>query len=125
MAITVDDVRFYAPGLVADDAIIEQAINKSESKRPSCLSEADQDQAQIWYVLWLLSLRSQSENSGIIFSGIVSAKEGDDSVTYGKADKTNGQPDPLGYLALYQALADLCGLGAIIVGRAFPRGCGC
>lgn len=124
MAATVDDVKFLAPGLSVPDAVIQRALDMAEDYRPACLPEKRQDMAQAWYALWLLSLREQSGNTSHFVSGIVSSKEGDNSVTFGAVGKTGEINDPMGYYAQYKALADLCGVGAVMVGRAFTRG-GC
>jgi hypothetical protein len=131
MAATVELLDFLAPAVAgepqADKAF---ALQQAEGYRPWCLPEDKQDEAQAWYAAWLLYDRMQQQaaaaSMGVIPAGIASEKEGDLARTYraGTASGDGDVNDPMGFHAKYQRLADLCGYGAITVGR--PRhGCEC
>ncbi|MBB2918328.1 DUF4054 domain-containing protein [Cupriavidus alkaliphilus] len=130
MAATVELLDFLAPA-VADVPEADKgfALAQAESYRPSCLSAPRQDEAQAWYAAWLLYNRLQQQAAGasvgVIPVGISSEKEGDLARTY-RAGAEGGSDvgDPMGFLAQYQRLADLCGYGAITVARR-PNGCEC
>ena len=121
MAATIEDLDFIAPGVAAlPDSDKTRALQMAAAYRPSCLAEAKQDEAQLWYAAWLLYGRLQhGAGAAPIPPGVKGWKEGDLAITYGSAAET---ADPMGYLGRWQVLNDLCGYGAITVGRA-AHGC--
>ncbi|CAG9173098.1 DUF4054 domain-containing protein [Cupriavidus respiraculi] len=127
MAATIELLDFLAPA-VADvpEADKARALEMAAAYRPSCLSAPKQDEAQAWYAAWLLYGRKQQTagGGGVIVAGVVSEKEGDLSRTFGDTTGGSGVVDPLGFYGQYKRLADLCGAGAITVGR-HAYGCGC
>lgn len=101
--------------LDSDD--ITAALAYAEGKRPSCLPEEKQDEAQVLYAAWLLHNRI-SQGGGAPMTA-KTLKEGDLSITYGDV---NDALDPMGFLRRYNDLAKICALGgSITVGRRFPQ----
>lgn len=120
MAATVEDLDFLAPavaGMPQPDK--EKALAMAAAYRPACLSAAKQDEAQLLYAAWLLYGRLQQQGGDVVPAGVISEKEGDLQRTYGRTEAT---ADPLGFYRRWKALNDLCGYGAITVGRG-PDGC--
>jgi len=112
MAVDIQSLDFIAPVVMCVDPVDkERAIEMAAAYRPSCLSEAKQDEAQLLYAAWLLYGRMQQEQTGVILAGVKSEKEGDLARTYGTAEET---ADPLGFYARWKALNDICGRGAIL-----------
>lgn len=127
MAATIELLDFLAPAVAdAAEADKNQALSMAAAYRPSCLPEAKQDEAQAWYAAWLLYQRMQQTADGgaVIRPGVVSEKEGDLARTFGSTAGADGVADPLGFYGQYKRLADLCGYGAITVGR-HRHGCCC
>lgn len=116
MAATIEDLDFIAPGVAGmAESDKTRALQMAAAYRPGCLTEAKQDEAQLWYAAWLLYGRLQhSGGAAPVLAGVKSYKEGDLAITYGSAAET---ADPMGYLGRWQVLNDLCGYGAITVGR--------
>ena len=96
---------FFAPALTATDQEKADALAMAESRRPWCLSESEQDEAQALYAAWLLTLKAQNAVATVREVGVVSEKEGDLAKTYGKAD--DGL-DTGGFKARYDAMARRC-----------------
>jgi len=119
MSATVEDLDFLAPavaGMPQPDK--EKALAMASAYRPACLPVAKQDEAQLLYAAWLLYGRLQQDGE-VVPAGVISEKEGDLQRTYGRNEST---ADPLGFHARWKALNDLCGFGAITVGRSV-NGC--
>lgn len=125
MAADLDTLNFLAPGLAGvSDSDKTKALELAVAYRPPCLTEEMQDQAQVYYAIWLLYNRvaqTAGEDSGIGTqpAGVKSIKEGDVTVTWASEAETGGVTDPSGFYARWAALDALCGHGAITVGR--PR----
>ena len=120
MSATVEDLDFLAPavaGMPQPDK--EKALAMAATYRPACLPASKQDEAQLLYAAWLLYGRLQQQDGGVAPAGVISEKEGDLQRTYGRTEAT---ADPLGFHARWKALNDLCGFGAITVGRSV-NGC--
>lgn len=114
--------RFMFPLFAAvPDADVERALSLALAYRPACLTAVQQDEAQVLYAAWLLYLRAIQTagggEGGIVSPILASEKEGDLQRSYRAGTLTNGQPDPYGLLSRWQALAALCGGGAITVGH--------
>lgn len=116
MAATIEDLDFIAPGVAGmAESDKTRALQMAAAYRPDCLTEAKQDEAQLWYAAWLLYSRlQQAADAAPVPAGVKSYKEGDLAIAYGSAAET---ADPMGYLGRWQVLNDLCGYGAITVGR--------
>src|SRR4029078_1947792 len=120
---------FLAPGFAAlpvEDK--EAALAIAAAYRPACLSEAQQDLAQVWYAAYILYAVSLSTGSGggtttPIPIGVTEEKEGDLSRKYGWSADQMRAGDPYGYYNNWQKLADICGAGAIMVGQSVRGGC--
>ncbi|HWK70031.1 MAG TPA: DUF4054 domain-containing protein [Burkholderiaceae bacterium] len=96
---------FFAPALTATEQERADALAIAESRRPWCLSETEQDEAQALYAAWLLSLNAQAKVTSVREVGVISEKEGDLAKTYGKAE--DGL-DAGGFKARYDAMARRC-----------------
>lgn len=114
MAADISLLDFLAPGIAAaSEEDKQRALEIAAAYRPSCLPEAAQDTAQIYYAAWILAGRlAAADGVTIVPTGIISEKEGDRSVTYGN----NGIRDSFGYYDEWKRLSDICGYGAITVG---------
>lgn len=98
-------LSFFAPNLDATEDDKWWAITIAESRRPWCLSEAQQNEAQALYAAWLLTLRAQNRESSVREIGVISEREGDLSKTYGSAVDSL---DVEGFKARYDAFARRC-----------------
>lgn len=117
----LDMLNFLAPALASVSTPDKmKALELAAAYRPSCLPEAKQDNAQIFYAAWILSGRLAS-SGGIRPYGVISEKEGDLSRTYGN---TAGADDPLGFYGQWFKLNTICKrMGAITVGKGVGHGC--
>ena len=118
---------FLAPGFAAlPEEVKTAALTIAAAFRPPCLTEPQQDLAQVYYAAYLLYMQQASTAGSTqpIPFGIKSEKEGDLARTYGNA-KGDGAviSDPYGYYDHWKALWDVCGVGAIMVGNAGCGGC--
>lgn len=121
--------RFLVPFFACTvDTDIEQALELAAAQRPSCLTPAQQDEAQIFYAAWLLyarQLQTQFAGQAPVPFGVKSEKEGDVSRTYGTAADGQIGADPYNFWGRYNDLALLCGgYGAITVGNRRGSCCG-
>lgn len=98
-------LNFFAPNVDATEDDKEKALAIAESRRPWCLSEEQQNEAQALYAAWLLTLKAQNSESSIREIGVVSEREGDLSKTYGSAADSL---DSEGFKARYDAFARRC-----------------
>lgn len=120
MSATVEDLDFLAPAVAGmSQSDKEKALEMAAAYRPACLPTAKQDEAQLLYAAWLLYGRLQQQDGEVVPAGVISEKEGDLQRTYGRNEAT---VDPLGFYGRWKALNDLCGFGAITVGRSV-NGC--
>lgn len=123
--------RFMFPLFAAvTDEGVEQALALSAAYRPACLTATQQDEAQVLYAAWLLYLRAVQNASvaggasgGVVSPWLASEKEGDLARSFRAGGTTAGQVDPYGFLSRYQALAAICGGGAITVGHGHAPCC--
>lgn len=121
--------RFLVPFFACTvDQDVEQALGLAATYRPSCLSAAQQDEAQIFYAAWLLYGRQLQAMAGGMVPvklGVKSEKEGDLSRTYGTGADGHIGADPYNFWGRYNDLALLCGgYGAITVGHRRGSCCG-
>lgn len=116
-------LRFLVPALASiDDVTVQQALDLAVSYRPACLPSPKQDEAQVWYAAWLLSPRLAPEDGTNPRMGIKRESEGDlEREYFGNGDESN--TDPFGWHSRYNALAKLCGRGAITVGHDHEQRC--
>lgn len=119
--------RFLVPYFAAvSDADVLAALAMAEPYRPTCLTTAQQDEAQVYYAAAILLDRQRQTEAGSgggsMPYGIKSEKEGDLQCTYGLVE---GVTDALDFSGRYDALAALCGGGAITVGHRHGSPCGC
>lgn len=131
MATSTDDLikllDFLAPGfadLPVEDK--EAALAIAAAFRPACLSESQQDLAQVYYAAYLLYIKEASMGgvSSPIPFGVTQEKEGDLSRSYGNNAGSGGVvADPYGYYDAWKRAMDVCGTGAILVGNAGCGGC--
>lgn len=131
MAMTVMDLlNFLAPELAGVSLEDKQtAIEMAEPYRPWCLPIAQQDEAQALYAAWLLSCRQTDSaagggsDGGAVTGPIKLRKEGDLTVEYATASDLPGTSalSSGDYRARYDALAGLCRVGAVVVGRPTQR----
>ena len=98
-------LNFFAPNLDMPEEQKISALAIAESRRPWCLSEAQQNEAQALYAAWLLTLQAQSNFTDVRELGVTSEREGDLSKTYG--DVTDSL-DAAGFKARYDAYARRC-----------------
>lgn len=98
-------LAFELPGDQYSSSDRMTALELAAEKRPWCLSEADMDTAQALYAAWLLVMRAGKVSGAVPTAGVVSLKEGDLAITYGKATDTS---DTYGFKARYDALARRC-----------------
>lgn len=116
--------RFLVPYFAAvPDSIVEQALTMAEAERPTCLTEAQQDQAQVYYAASLLysrKLQEDAANGPAIPVGVTSEKEGDLQRSYGKVE---GSDDPFDWWGQYVKMAAVCSGGAITVGTRWNTCC--
>lgn len=105
-------IQFYAPELAADTDAIAQALALSADKRPACLSDEKQDEAQAYFALHLLFTRSETQSR--IYK---SEREGDLQREYFTADEQRS--NSAFWLSKYNGLNRLCGasFGSITVGN--------
>lgn len=96
---------FFAPSLEVSVDDKQKALAIAESRRPWCLSEAQQDEAQALYAAWLLTLQAQNNFTDVRELGVTSEREGDLSKTYG--DVTDSL-DASGFKTRYDAYARRC-----------------
>lgn len=122
----LDLFRFLVPYFAAvPDEDVERALAMAEPYRPACLTDAQQDEAQIYYaasLLYVLSLQTAAAGQPVVPVGVKSEKEGDLARTYGAADGVNVN-DPFGWRDRYAALAAICAGGAITVGNRWRNCC--
>lgn len=109
----------YAPALVVGvtDEKLKVLLEVAASHRPLCLSDAKGDEAEIYYLVYLLLLAKATDTQQANdLRSVQSAKVGEEQVSFAVsgADLTAGAPDY--WLAKWQALDDICSsLGAITV----------
>lgn len=109
------DPRFAPPETIA------AALSLALSRRPSCLLEEAQNEAQAHYAAFLLETRRAGvealEGPG---TTVVKEKQGNVEVQYASATASSqAVSGPATPYASWKALNDLCGFGAIIVSNAF------
>lgn len=107
----LDKLNLLAPKVAGmTDEEKQAALDFAASYRPTCLSAAKQDEAQIWYAAALLAAQQDAETR--VPAGVTSETEGDLSRSYGD----NGVSTEKVYMDRYQKLAALCGqFGSITV----------
>ena len=114
---TVGDPRYVAPEIIAS------ALLMAQSRRPPCLSEEQQNEAQAHYAAYALEQRRAQQaatDSATAGTTIVREKEGNVEVQYAAATESSQQVSgPATPYAAWKSLADLCAFGAVIVGDAW------
>lgn len=110
------------------DADVLAALRMASEYRPTCLSEARQDQAQVFYAAYLVygiaiqNGLTPGAPGGITWGLIKSEKEGDLQRTYNFSGGIEGA-DPFGFFRRWSEFNDLCKKvgGGITIART--RGC--
>lgn len=83
----------------------QKALDYAAKKRPACLSDDEQNEAQALYAGYLLAREKSHQASNIAPAGVTRESEGDLSRSYGS---NNSDSDQYGYFAAYKALSDKC-----------------
>jgi hypothetical protein len=117
---TTDVLAFIAPEFATlDPALIAQSLAIAEGYRPGCLDQTQGDEAVALYAAWLLSERQSGggQSAGLPPAGpLIREREGDRERAWASppSGAVTTAPTLTGYKARYDALARLCGYGAIL-----------
>lgn len=98
-------LAFELPGDQYTEEDRQKALDMSASRRPWCLDEDEQNQAQALYAAWRLVMRAGLDGVAAPEAGIKSESEGDVSKTYGSGAETL---DAFGFKSRYDELARRC-----------------
>lgn len=118
----------YAPALSVDlsDAQLNVLLSVSSLRRPACLSDARADEAQMYFLLYLLLLgKATDPNAAGSLQRVVSQKLGEEQVTFATTDASSDVLSPDYWLRRWQALDAICtSLGSITSGGVTGGCCG-
>jgi hypothetical protein len=113
---TVGDPRYQTP------EIITGMLQMAQSRRPVCLSEEQQNEAQAHYAAYLLGKRHAGTVSAEVPDGTTVKREKQGNVEVEYAAPTSASDAGTGPSSAYsswKALNDMCAVGSIIVSDAW------